>query len=251
MAAPTYDGAAAGATDAGGAWSYNGLAASVGSFLVLHVVQDGTSGAPSITSVTNRAALDGTADSMTSVGSFQIGGTSLAIHYVWVGRNTSTTAAVYTGANSGTDDIYVREYSFDNVADGTTLASVLENVTAGSTTVSNGTSATVSDASVTTLGVDRLAINLVGINDDNPFAGFTGETGGTWTTADSYASSTGTDGALYLCTAAMASAGTIDGGTSSITDSDAWGVIGFALIGTTPAPVRVPRFTPYPQLLAH
>jgi hypothetical protein len=37
----------------------------------------------------------------------------------------------------------------------------------------------------------------------------------------------------------MASAGTIDGGTASITDSDAWGVIGFALIGIPPTDTSV------------
>ena len=40
----------------------------------------------------------------------------------------------------------------------------------------------------------------------------------------------------------MASAGTIAGGTTSNPDAtDAWGVVGFALIGTTPDTVFVPR----------
>jgi hypothetical protein len=138
---------------------------------------------------------------------------------------------------------------FYNVSTGTTLASVIENGTAGATVNVTGTSNTAADASVQTLGPDRLALNFLAINDDNAFAGFTGQSGGTWTLGHTVAEASGTDGATAMLYAAMATAGTIDGGTGSITDSDAWGVVGFALIGTTVE--SPPRRSPYPQLLAH
>lgn len=254
MAAPTFLVATTGQTDAGGTWIASGTltGAAQDDLVIFHILQDGSSaGAISLTTVTaNLMNLAGTTSALTSIGSFQVGGTSLAIQHLWVGRLSSSSVAVQIdGANSSTEDLYYRFYSFQNASAGTTLATVIENATAGSTTTSTGTSATVSDASVQTLGSDRLALNFVGINDDNPFAGYSGQSGGTWTTRASYADATGTDGAIYLVDAAMATAGTIDGGTSSITDIDAWGVVGFALIGTTVDVARVP-FTPsYPQLL--
>ena len=149
---------------------------------------------------------------------------------------------VITGGNIGGNDIYVRVYEFTNVSTGTTLATVIENSTAGNATNGVDTSATASDTAVTTLGPDRLALNFVAVNDDNAISAFTGETGGDWTLAVApYAESTGTDGAIGLQAATMATADTINGGTGSIVDSDAWGVVGFALIGTTPSVTYQPR----------
>lgn len=237
MAIPTWATADTGATDAGGAWSYTGVFASVGLCRIFHVLQDGSAaGTVTLTGATNCEALDGTDGTLTYVGAFNCGNPTAAIQHVWIGRSTAAANPVISGGNSGTDDIYMRLYKFNDVSTGTTLATVIENASAGSTVNVFGTSATAEDASVQTLNVDRLAVNFLGINDDNPFAGFTGQSGGTWTTRASYADATGTDGAIYLIDAAMATAGTIDGGTGSITDSDAWGTIGFALIGTT-APV--------------
>jgi hypothetical protein len=115
-----------------------------------------------------------------------------------------------------------------------------------------GTSATINDAAVATLGPDRLALNFVGINDDNAVAAFTGMIGGTWAEATAeYADAGGTDACIQLQTAAMAAAGVIDGGsTSNVDATDGWGSIGFALIGTTvassgslllPNPTRITR----------
>ncbi len=260
MTIPTWTLASTGTTDAGGAWAHAGVNSTIaGRIAVLHIFQDGSaSGTVTLTGMDagRREALDGTADTLTSIGAFPVGGASEAIQHLWIGRTVGGSAFPnYVGGNSGTDDIYIFEYVFNNgisgALGGTSLATVIENVTGGSTVNSTGTSATASDASVTTTGSDRLALNFLGINDDNAFAGFTGESGGTWTTRASYAEPSGTDGAIYLIDAAMAAAGTIDGGTGSITASDAWGVVGFALIGTTvESSERVPRSTSYPQLLA-
>lgn len=125
---------------------------------------------------------------------------------------------------------------FADVSAGTTLATVIENGTAGTANNGAGTGTSMSDTAVTTLGTDRLACNWIAVNDDVLGASyvFSGESGGTWTDRPLYNESTGTDGALALSEATMASAGTIDGATATIT-SAAWGVVGFALIGTTVA----------------
>jgi hypothetical protein len=74
------------------------------------------------------------------------------------------------------------------------------------------------------------------INDDNPVDAFTGQTGGTWAeTVAEYATQSGTDGCIQIQTATMTAAGTISGGTASITDVDAWGSVAFALLPTGPA----------------
>lgn len=244
MAIPSFTQASAGVTDAGGAWSYASDFTNSSKLLIFQVLQDGTTAdvmgtPPSVgavdtrLSVTNCLALDGTASAITYLGTFNVGSATAALQHLWIGRGSSAGTSQIGGNNSTSEDLYIRLYEFQNVSTGTTLSTVIENASAGATTNGVGTSTTAADTSVQTLGADRLALNLLAINDDNPFAGFTGESGGTWTTRASFASATGTDGAVYLADAAMATAGTIDGGTGSITDSDAWGVVGFALIGTT------------------
>lgn len=257
MAAPTFVKALNSLTDAGGAWavSFDTSPTSVGDIIIFHVLQDGaTTGAVALTTITAGRIEDlaGTDNAVTFIGEFAVGGSAEARQYLWIGRVIATTGGTqWSGTNSTSEDVYPRAYEFTSCSTGTTLATVIENVTAGATVNSTGTSATAADASVTTTGPDRLALNLVAVNDDNAIGAFTGQSGGTWVEAVAeFAESSGTDGMIQLQTAAMASAGTIDGGTASITDSDAWGVVGFALIGTTVVE-SVPRSSVYPQLLAH
>jgi hypothetical protein len=225
--------------------------------MVLHVLHDGNSAsnAVSVTSVTNIEDLAGTDNVMTFINDLNTaltnvgaGGTPPAYHSVWLGRALNTTAPVVTGANSGADDIYIRMYEFADVSTGTTLASVIENNQgtgsfAGKWGWAAETSTTVADVVVETLGPDRLALNFVAINDDAMgLNAFTGESGGTWALATSiYETATGTDGTLGLMSASMPSAATINGGSDTIT-SAGWGVIGFALIGTTAATAYAPPF---------
>jgi len=243
MAAPTFVTASAGTTDSTGAWTHTGAAPSAaGNFYIVHILDDGTAGGITITSVTNAENLAGTDNVLSllvdgvfgNTGLYAIGSPDAAYQRLYMGRALNTSAMVITGANASGDDVYVRVYEFTNVATGTTIATVLENGSAGAVQNVAGTSATCADASVETIGTDRLALNFVGINDDaSGLAAFTGETGGDWTLATAiYESSTGTDGTIGLMQAAMASAGTIDGGTDTIT-SLSWGTLGFALIGTT------------------
>lgn len=244
MAAPSYVSAAdlGGATDPGGAWNFASSQSNqqAGDLVIVQLLQDGSTGGAVVqTTATNISALDGTASAYTAIGSFNVGSPTVAIQHLFIGRWSSGSSTI-GGTNSTSEDLYIRSYLFRDGSTGTTLATVIENVTAGSTVNGVGTSGTIADASVTTLGPDRLALNFVAINDDNAVAAFTGMTGGTWAEAVAeYADATGTDGCVQLQTASMASAATIDGGTTSNPDAtDGWGVVGFALIGTTVAAIQ-------------
>jgi hypothetical protein len=93
------------------------------------------------------------------------------------------------------------------------------------------TGPTILACSVTTTGSGRLAVSFVFVNDNNNVHHFTGETGGNWMEAVSEFQYDGnTDGTLQLQIATMASAGTISGGSYTMSYSDPWGVRAFALI---------------------
>jgi len=230
--------ASTGATDAGGAWSYTTSAPSAaGNIIIVQVLQDGVSSSSAITisSATNVENLAGTDNVFTTIASGQAVGSTLGYQYLFIGRALNTSAIVITGANSGADDIYVRAYEFSGVSLGTTLATVIENSTAGSFANGNALSTTCSDTGVTTLGTNRLALNFVALTDDAMgLAAFAGETGGDWALATAiYETATGTDGTLGLMSATIASAGTINGGSDTIS-LISWGVVGFALITNEP-----------------
>lgn len=240
---PTVTRIGVGATDAGGAWSYdvggNTNDADNGTLLILQIVQDGASAAAvAVTSVgAGISNLAGTTSAITTLCTDQpIGSATAAFQHLYIGRMmNNATAGLISGSNSATDDIYMNIYCITDASLGTTLATVIENSTAGSFVNGAGTSASVLDTGVTTLGPDRLACNFVGINDDaSGLASFAGETGGDWTLEAIYETATGTDATAALMTAPMVSAGTINGGSDAIT-SLAWGVIGFALIPVSAA----------------
>jgi hypothetical protein len=223
----------------------------LGNFIALHILTDGTGGNQTLTdtnsSIENLAGTDNTMTQVDSLYNEQVGNPAAAAQTIFLGRAILTTISA-TINNAAGDDMYARMYEFANVNTGATEASVIENGTAGIGVNGFGTSATVSDTAVTTLGVDRLALNCVAINDDlTGIAAFTGMTGGTWAMPASFESSTGTDGTISLMTAAMPAAGTIDGGSDAIT-SDGWGVIGFALIGTTVPAVFIQLRDPWPAI---
>lgn len=221
MAVPSFVTASTGSTDAMGAWSHTANApAAAGNILIVHLLQDGTNAsAPSITSVTNAEALNGTDNTLTyinsSATSYPVGSPAVAYQHLWIGRALNTSAMVITGANAGNDDVYVRVYEFSDVNTGTTLASVIENSTAGSTTNTAATNGTITDAGVTALGPDRRALNFIGINDDNALAAFTGMSGGTWTEAiGEYAEANGTDATIGLQVSRIYTLEYLDNGAS-------------------------------------
>lgn len=220
--------------------------ATVGNIVIVHIMQDGIGiGGLSLSSISGLAALDGTASSTTAITPIGNVGASpvyAARNIQRIGRATDASVSVSMSQADG-NDLYARLYEFSGVASGSTLSDVIENGTAGNHEEETDTSATINDVAVVTLGSDRLALNFIGVNDDNQASfdtvAFTGMTGGTWVSGGSYGSSTGTDGSIGLQYATMASAGTIDGGTLTMA-SDPWGVVGFALIGTT-SDTPVPR----------
>jgi len=167
---------------------------------------------------------------------------------LWFGRATGTTPSITVTVNAAGDDCYCQLHEFSGVHTGSSLSDVWENdaLTIGQLGLAD-TSTTVSDVGVETNGSDRLALNAVFISDDaTGIASFAGETGGDWVMVASYAAATGTDGTVALMAATIASAGTINGGSDTIT-SDSWGVIGFAL---KPVPPPPPLLTTAPMMPA-
>lgn len=103
------------------------------------------------------------------------------------------------------------------------------------TTAGAGTSASIGDEGVTTDADDQLAVNFVFVpRGQFTLAAFTGQTGGTWTEAIAeFQDGAGTDGnTLQLQRASMATVGTINGGSTALSPSTEWGVIGFAIRST-------------------
>ena len=231
MAAPTYITASTGAYDAGGTWTATGAAPGAADrIIILQIFQDGTTaGAVAITSATNIKDLAGTSNAWTSIATLAVGSPTSGYQRLYIGRSTGTSAPTASGTNSTSEDLFWRFYEFSGASAGTTLATVIENST-GTTNNSLGTGTTVSDASVVTNGADRLALQFVALDAQIAIDAFTGMTGGTWAEAVAeYSTASGTDAAIQLQTATMSSAGTIDGGSDTVS-SCGWGVIGFALI---------------------
>ena len=232
-----------GATDAGGAWSYTTASpAAAGRVIIAQILQDGnTDGALTSIVGTNIENLAGTDNVWTQItganadGSHPVGDPAAARQFLYIGRSLSTTAATISGGNSTSEDLYIRAAEFSDVNTGTALSDVIENASAGAFVNGVGTGTSMSDADVTTLGADRLALNFRAANDDVTWTVYSGESGGTWQNSLAYSDAAGTDGAIALERADMVSAGTIGGATATVSPSASWGVVGFALIGTTPA----------------
>jgi hypothetical protein len=100
---------------------------------------------------------------------------------------------------------------------------------AGNTSVGTGT--TISQPSVTTAGVNRLAVAYVFVSNDNALDAFVSATGGTWSeSVAEYTTTLGNDGAIQAQQATRLTAGTISGGTETQGIADPWGVRVAALI---------------------
>ncbi len=224
MAAPRYVQSSTGATDATGTFTFTGVATgTIGDLVIMHIVVDGT-GAISWGTIsgTNIANLAGTANVWTQVGgAFPLGSPTLGQQVIYMGRRTSAVAApTFTAsANTSGDDVYGQMHEFTNVSTGTTVATVIENVTAGSTVNGQATSGTIADASVTTIGPDRLALNFVGITDDNAINNPTGIAQQVWkAVAGNYADATGTDASMVCWQAYPGVASSIDSASGSNSD---------------------------------
>lgn len=219
--------------------------ATIGNLIILQVLCDGNATIDSGGGVSGWDKLDGTdvtTDLPTNADNV-VKDLLLASTFtmsLFIGRATTTSPFAFL-LESGNVDWFARMYEFTNVNTGTTLAAVMEQNGTTTPATTSDTTITIADADVITTGADRLALNFVGVNDDNALDDFTGMTGGTWAEAVAeFTSATGTDAAIGLQSAAMASSGTIGGGTDGMAIADPWGVVGFALIGTTVATSDIP-----------
>lgn len=235
MAQVGFVGAGTGVEDTAGAYSASKTGCTVGNLIIVQVNVDAATvdGTQTLGTCSGVESLGGTADTMDQSAEFQIG-VNASRHILWFGRATGTT--VTFNATTAGQDVYVRVYEFSNAdPNALTIADLVENGTAGTINNETGNGVTVPDCGVTTLGTERLAVNFIGINDDNAVLEFTGETGGNWSLGGSFTAAAGTDAAIGMNYAEMASAGTINGGTyTQVTDP--WGVIGFAIKPESAAP---------------
>lgn len=148
------------------------------------------------------------------------GGTSSLHVFTKIAVGTESGSLAFT-IGDGTDGFYGQMYRFT----GDTADWQFEDGTSAT-----GSSASATMSAVTTTGADRLAINVLAVNNDVTVAAPTGETGGDWVEAVAeFTSTSGTDGTLSLLTANMASAWTITGGTSTLGSSARWITKSFAI----------------------
>jgi uncharacterized protein (UPF0333 family) len=135
-----------------------------------------------------------------------------------------------TGSESGSITVSIagsvtkmaRMYAFRNVA----LSSFTEAASFGS-----GTAQPINARPVTTTNNARLAVSFVFVNYNNAVNSFTGETGGDWIeSVNEFTTTAGSRGCIQLQTATMATAGTITGGSYTMSAANPWGVRAFALV---------------------
>lgn len=165
-------------------------------------LQSDSSGSPSGTVITTLGTIAG-ADLTTGFYSFPCDVSLSASTTYWIvlrrsgslnGSNYFQTVLSLDGYSGGTNKRLASSVWTDNSID---LAFRLSGP--GGVINWAATGASVNDTPVVTVGPDRLALNLVAINDDNAISDFTNETGGDWTLAVAgYAESSGTDGAIGL-----------------------------------------------------
>lgn len=142
------------------------------------------------------------------------------------------------GSPTGNHNRYGVIYAFDNPRNDT-IANIV-----GGFNFDTGSSAEIPDVEVITPEADCLAINLLGGQDDVTIGPYTGETGGDWVEAapEDLHSTFTPDQFMQIQTAAMSSAGTINGGSVTASGSSIWGVVGFYIRGILSAATETDNF---------
>lgn len=232
MAVPAFVQAGSGATITGTTGTASLAGATVGNFIVLHLLVDTAAAFPYVSGGSGFEACDGTDNTLDFIQGIQVGATDLGSLRTWVGRVTNAAVSVDVDTNSSTNDMFMRLYEFSGVSSDPVVTNVVESTASQA----QGTSTTIGDADVTTTGTDELAIQLVGVVDNQAVGSFTGESGGDWTEAVAEYVGGGTVGVIQLQTAGMAAAGTIGGGSFVMAGSAGWGVQGFAIKSPAAAP---------------
>lgn len=227
--AVTFVQAGTGLTVASGIATLDITGATAGNLLVFHIQYAGLTDDWTYSDHNNIQRLDGTLNDIDSIiNGAQVGATRL--HAFQTARVTANgTCSVTANVGASGEDLFARIYEFSGASLGTSVDTVFEGDNAPGWSVSSGTGTTVSDAGITTLGPNRLALQCVALASNQAIGDFTGESGGDWTEAAEYQSAAAVTGTLQLQTAPIASAGTINGGTVTVS-SIAWGVLGTAII---------------------
>lgn len=227
MPVPSFVGAGAGVerlTTGSATASKTGCTA--GNLIVCHLHVKGAtgdwSGWSNAVNIEDLAGVDNALMTLRGGGEFQI----------VVGRVMADgTCSADFGAGASGEDVIGRIYEFSGEAFSGTVAGVFENG-AGTSDTASATGTDVGDAPVITNGIDRLACNFAVLESAQAIGAFTGETGGDWTEA--VAEYVGTSMTIQLQTAAMASAGTLDGGAVTVGASTVWLSISTAIIPAGP-----------------
>lgn len=237
MALPQYVGAGTGVAITTGTSTVSKTTCTAGNLIIVHYLCRGATDDVSRSNVVNITNLATTpANSLNPIAvNRDVGGGGASKHGFYAGRVTAngTCSADFTVGGSG-NDIFVRMYEFSGEVQGNTDDGIGLFDNEGAQVQSDaGTGTSLPDRAVTTAGPDRLCVSLVAVAANQALGSFTGETGGDWTEiADGeFASATGATGTIQVQTAALASAGTIDGGSMTITSGD-WGVISFGIIAS-------------------
>lgn len=162
---------------------------------------------------------------------------------VWVygaiAAGTEDGSNVNFGSPANTNNRYGIIYRFTGVRNDT-VANVV-----GGFNFESLSQQVINDVGVTTPEADCLAVNFVGVQDDNLLTAglnFTGETGGDWTEVEQAKTDTALtpDQSMQCQTAVMSAAGTVNGGTLDMGAIDPWGVVGFYIRGPAASFIAAP-----------
>lgn len=231
MPVPTYAGAGAGLALTTGTGTASKTGCTAGNLLLVHVLIRGSTVDYSDGTFVNIQKQAGGAGYSAWV-SGNVGGGAASKMDLYIGRATAngTCSVDYTVGASG-NDLFIRIYEFAGVFNSGVNVPPVGTSENGVDTEDHGaaTSTTLTDAAVTTNGLQRLACNFFALASNQTPGDLTGETGGDWSVVDTFASGVGVLGTLQLQTAPMPTAGTIDGGSVAVSSTD-FGNIGLALI---------------------
>ena len=192
-----------------------------GDILIAHVAQFGVTATPATPS--GWTLLDGPRN---------LGTAPDGRHWIFgkIAAGTEDGTAVAFGTGGAAQKRWARVYSFAGYVSGT-----IADCVTGFAFTAHATDPQM--PSVTTTKAGSRAVACVAQTDDNAIASATGESGGDWIEAVAeFTSTVGAGVMMQIQTAAMASPGTISGGTAATTD-DPCGVIAFEIrdaVPTTP-----------------
>lgn len=246
MPLPSFVGAGSGAAVTTGVLSLSKTSCTAGNIIVLQALKVVSAGSISIDAASNVETLDGTDGDLTGLPTGPIfgvgsGGTS-GDQLIMMGRVIADgTVSIDLSSTSGTDGMLGRIYEYEDTPTGTTMAEILDNTT-GSSEVRQtvNTTASILDSGITTTGYNSLGFQFVAVVADQALADFSGETGGNWAKPVSEFTSSSPAGAICIQTAGVPTAGSVDGGTITIT-SNPWASVGTAMAGVPDIHLRSPQ----------